>query len=73
MQAVLNIVIATDAFHCSATAAGAMNDYAGKIVAMTPDALAPYDTSCAGKYADMDKLCESNPCLHSGPPPADPG
>ncbi len=51
----------------------ALNDYAGKIVAMTPDALAPYDTSCAGKYADMDKLCESNPCLHSGPPPADPG
>ncbi|MGR8920846.1 MAG: hypothetical protein ACU85V_14620 [Gammaproteobacteria bacterium] len=48
----------------------ALNKYAGHIVTMTEADLLPFRDSCAQKYADMDKLCKENGCLHAGPPAA---
>ncbi len=51
-----------------------LNRYAQALIGMEPDQRAMFENGCAGKYADVDKLCEENPCLHSGPPaPAAPG
>lgn len=42
----------------------ALNEYAHSIAAMTPEELEPFESGCAGKYPDMDKLCEENDCVY---------
>lgn len=46
----------------------ALNQYAGRIADMEAPQREGYETSCSAKYADVDKLCEINECLHKGPP-----
>lgn len=46
----------------------ALNKYAGQLTDMNPEEVEPFRTSCAGKFADIDELCNANPCPHNGPP-----
>lgn len=47
-----------------------LNQYAGTMLEMVPHAYIEFETSCAGKLADIDQLCEVNTCVHDGPPDA---
>lgn len=50
----------------------ALNRYAGTLIELPPEKVEPYETSCNGKHADIDKLCEVNSCVHDGPPAVEP-
>ena len=45
----------------------ALTSYANSLQGMSPAEREPFDTGCARKYAQMDKLCEVNECPHSAP------
>jgi hypothetical protein len=60
----------TDAQHGAVSADdlnGMRAEYTAAFTAMTPAERAPFEESCAGKYADMDRLCEENTCVHTPP------
>lgn len=50
----------------------ALNRYAEALLEMPADQRAGFEIGCEAKYPDVDKLCESNPCIHAGPPPPPP-
>lgn len=51
----------------------ALNQYADALTAMSEEELAPFETGCGNKYADMDRLCEENDCVfpRKGAPPGE--
>ena len=49
----------------------ALNQYADALILMSPEERAPFETGCANKYADMDRLGEENACVFPVAPPAD--
>lgn len=46
----------------------ALNQYADALLAMSPEQTAPFETGCANKYADMDRLCAENECVFPAVP-----
>ena len=62
-------------FYVSATQAkltdedmnNALTSYANSLQGMSPAEREPFDTGCARKYAQIDKLCEVNQCPNSAP------
>ena len=44
-----------------------LTQYANSLQGMTPQNREPFDTGCARKYAQIDKLCEVNECPNSAP------
>jgi hypothetical protein len=45
----------------------ALTSYANSLQAMSPKDREPFDTGCARKYAQIDKLCEVNHCPNAAP------
>jgi len=44
-----------------------LTQYANSLQGMSPTDREPFDTGCARKYAQIDKLCEVNQCPNSAP------
>ncbi len=44
-----------------------LTQYANSLQGMKPTDREPFDTGCARKYAQIDKLCEVNQCPNSAP------
>lgn len=44
-----------------------LTEYANSLSAMKPKDREPFDTGCARKYAQVDKLCEVNSCPNAAP------
>lgn len=49
----------------------ALNTYASALLEMVPLSRAGFEANCESRYADMDTVCESNPCPHKPPPAGD--
>lgn len=45
----------------------ALTSYANSLQGMAPAEREPFDTGCARKYAQIDKLCEVNECPNAAP------
>lgn len=45
----------------------ALTSYANSLQGMSPTEREPFDTGCARKYAQIDKLCEVNNCPNAAP------
>ena len=45
----------------------ALTSYANSLQGMSPTEREPFDTGCARKYAQIDKLCEVNQCPNAAP------
>lgn len=49
-----------------------LTQYANSLQGMTPKEREPFDTGCARRYAQIDKLCEQNHCPNAAPAPSAP-